>query len=56
MLKAMEAELDNRRKGEAVRLEVTQGCPLSIRNQLLSELELGKQTLTPSLDLSMRHN
>ena len=42
MLKAMEAELDNRRKGEAVRLEVTQGCPLSIRNQLLSELELGE--------------
>ena len=42
MLKAMEAELDNRRKGEAVRLEVTQGCPPSIRNQLLSELEIGE--------------
>ncbi|MGB0421658.1 MAG: polyphosphate kinase 1 [Limisphaerales bacterium] len=43
MLKAMEEELDNRRKGEAVRLELTHGCPASIRSRLLSELEIEEE-------------
>ena len=45
MLKAMEEELDNRRKGDAVRLEVTKGCPPHIRNQLLEELRLSQDDL-----------
>jgi polyphosphate kinase len=45
MLKAMEEELDNRRKGDAVRLEVTKGCPPHIRNQLLEELGLSQDDL-----------
>ncbi len=45
MLKAMEEELDNRRKGDAVRLEVTKGCPPHIRNQLLEELGLTQDDL-----------
>ncbi|MDG1892232.1 MAG: polyphosphate kinase 1 [Verrucomicrobiota bacterium] len=45
MLMAMEEELDNRRKGDAVRLEVTKGCPPHVRNRLLQELELTKEDL-----------
>ena len=44
-LKAMEEELDNRRKGDAVRLEVTKGCPPQVRNQLLKELQLTQDDL-----------
>ena len=45
MLKAMEEELDNRRKGDAVRLEISKGCPPHVRNQLLEELELSEEDL-----------
>jgi polyphosphate kinase len=37
---AVEAELHNRRKGEAVRLEVSSDCPEEIRRELLSTLGL----------------
>lgn len=45
MLKAMEEELDNRRKGDAVRLEISKGCPPHVRHQLLEELELSEEDL-----------
>jgi len=40
LLNAVEAELHNRRKGEAVRLEVDKDCPLDIRQELLETLKL----------------
>ncbi|KAB2664175.1 MAG: polyphosphate kinase 1 [Verrucomicrobia bacterium] len=40
LLKAVEAELHNRRKGEAVRLEVSRECPEDIRRELLATLGL----------------
>ncbi|MEQ1859827.1 MAG: polyphosphate kinase 1 [Chthoniobacteraceae bacterium] len=40
LLKAVEAELHNRRRGAAVRLEVDHDCPPEITNQLLETLEL----------------
>jgi polyphosphate kinase len=45
LLKAVENELHNRRRGEAVRLEVEHGCPLEIRAELLSNLHLGEDDL-----------
>ena len=45
LLKAVEKELHNRRKGDAVRLEVELGCPEDIREQLLETLGLGKDDL-----------
>ena len=42
---AVEAELHNRRKGEAVRLEVSSDCPEEIRRELLATLGLGPQDL-----------
>ncbi|MBA4150395.1 MAG: polyphosphate kinase 1 [Verrucomicrobia bacterium] len=40
LLKAVEAELHNRRKGDAVRLEIELNCPPEIRGQLLEHLNL----------------
>lgn len=40
VLKAVETELHNRRKGDAVRLEVEENCPAEIRQALLSTLRL----------------
>jgi polyphosphate kinase len=40
LLNAVEAELHNRRKGEAVRLEVDADCPEDIRAELLATLKL----------------
>ncbi len=40
LLKAVEKELHNRRKGEAVRLEVEKDCPEEIRHALLGTLRL----------------
>jgi polyphosphate kinase len=40
LLKAIENELHNRRKGDAVRLEVDHDCPETIRNALLGTLGL----------------
>ncbi|HUD46119.1 MAG TPA: polyphosphate kinase 1 [Candidatus Baltobacteraceae bacterium] len=45
LLKPVEGELRNRRQGEAVRLEVEQGCPLEIRVLLLENLGLGEDDL-----------
>jgi polyphosphate kinase len=45
LLKAVEAELHNRRKGEAVRLEVDAHCPADIRDELLATLNLGPDDL-----------
>ncbi len=45
LLKAVEAELHNRRKGDAVRLEVESDCPLPIRSQLLEILRLEEDDL-----------
>ena len=45
LLKAVENELHNRRKGDAVRLEVEQDCPPEIRAQLLDYLHLGEDSL-----------
>ena len=41
MIKAVEKELFNRRKGAAVRLEVDQSCPAALRQQLMDYLKLG---------------
>ena len=38
--KAVETELHNRRKGDAVRLEIDQDCPEGIRQALLGTLRL----------------
>ncbi|MDQ6630150.1 MAG: polyphosphate kinase 1 [Verrucomicrobiota bacterium] len=45
LLKAVENELHNRRKGDAVRLEVEKDCPPEIRAQLLENLRLEEEDL-----------
>lgn len=45
LLNAVETELQNRRRGDAVRLEVDQGCPAQIRNALLKTLRLTEDDL-----------
>jgi polyphosphate kinase len=45
LLRAVENELHNRRKGDAVRLEVERDCPLSIQAQLLETLRLTEDDL-----------
>ncbi len=45
LLKAVENELHNRRKGEAVRLEVSADCPPEIRAELLAQLHLAEDDL-----------
>jgi polyphosphate kinase len=45
LLKAVEDELQNRRKGAAVRLEVEQDCPPHLRARLLEHLSLGPDDL-----------
>ena len=40
LLKAVETELHNRRRGDAVRLEIDHGCPPAIRDALLKTLRL----------------
>ncbi|HVY70384.1 MAG TPA: polyphosphate kinase 1 [Verrucomicrobiae bacterium] len=45
LLKAVENELHNRRKGDAVRLEIDQNCPLEIRQALLNTLRLTEDDL-----------
>ncbi len=45
LLKAVEAQLHNRRKGEAVRLEVSHDCPPEIREELLTTLRLRPEDL-----------
>ncbi|HYG24997.1 MAG TPA: polyphosphate kinase 1 [Verrucomicrobiae bacterium] len=42
LLRAVENQLHNRRKGEAVRLEIEKGCPSEIEEELLSTLRLGR--------------
>src|SRR5688572_29488960 len=45
LLKAVEEELRNRRKGEAVRLEVDADCPQAVVQQLLENLNLTEDDL-----------
>jgi polyphosphate kinase len=45
LLKAVENELHNRRKGDAVRLEVEHNCPPEIRRALLGTLRLEEEDL-----------
>jgi len=45
LLKAVENELHNRRKGDAVRLEIDQACPPFIREALLKTLRLTDEDL-----------
>ncbi len=45
LLKAVETELHNRRKGDAVRLEIDQACPSFIREALLKTLRLTEDDL-----------
>ena len=45
LLKAVENELHNRRKGDAVRLEVEQACPANIQQALLKTLHLSEEDL-----------
>ena len=45
LLKAVENELHNRRKGDAVRLEMENDCPLEIRQALLGTFRLGDEDL-----------
>lgn len=45
LLRAVENELHNRRKGDAVRLEVDHECPAPIYEALLNTLRLGKDDL-----------
>jgi polyphosphate kinase len=45
LLKAVENELHNRRKGDAVRLEVEHDCPAGIRQALLGTFRLGEDDL-----------
>jgi polyphosphate kinase len=45
LLSAVENELQNRRKGDAVRLEVSIDCPPDIRSALLNRLRLNEQDL-----------
>jgi len=46
LLKAVEQELHNRRKGDAVRLEIDQDCPDGIRHALLGTLRLAPDDVT----------
>ena len=43
LLKAVENELHNRRKGDAVRLEIEQDCPEELRQALMGTLKLGEE-------------
>jgi len=45
LLKAVEAELHNRRRGDAVRLEVERDCPADIRKALLGTFRLSAEEL-----------
>jgi polyphosphate kinase len=45
MLKAVENELHNRRKGDAVRLEVDANCPPEVRRALLGTLRLDEEDM-----------
>jgi polyphosphate kinase len=45
LLKAVEAEVHNRRRGDAVRLEIDRHCPEQIREALLKTLRLAKDDL-----------
>ncbi|MEO7300615.1 MAG: polyphosphate kinase 1 [Verrucomicrobiota bacterium] len=45
LLKAVENELHNRRRGDAVRLEVEKDCPPEVRAQLLENFRLGEEDL-----------
>jgi polyphosphate kinase len=45
LLKAVETEVHNRRKGDAVRLEIETGCPAEIRQALLGTLHLTEEDL-----------
>jgi len=45
LLKAVENELHNRRRGDAVRLEVDEDCPPAIRDALLKTLRLTEEDL-----------
>jgi polyphosphate kinase len=45
LLKAVENELHNRRKGDAVRLEIDHRCPSSVHEPLLKTLRLGDDDL-----------
>jgi len=45
LLKAVEAELHNRRKGDAVRLEIEEACPASIRDAVLGTFRLNADDL-----------
>jgi len=45
LLKAVENELHNRRKGDAVRLEIEHDCPRAIREALLKTLRLSEEDL-----------
>ena len=45
LLKAVEDELHNRRKGDAVRLEIEPDCPLDLRRWLLENLQLQEEDL-----------
>ncbi|MGD1086974.1 MAG: polyphosphate kinase 1, partial [Verrucomicrobiota bacterium] len=47
LLKAVENELHNRRKGDAVRLEIDQDCPAEIRKALLGTLRLTEDDAYP---------
>ena len=45
LLRAVETELHNRRKGDAVRLEIDHECPEPVRTPLLRTLGLGEEDL-----------
>jgi polyphosphate kinase len=45
LLKAVETELHNRRKGDAVRLEIDHACPEDLRNALLKTFRLAEEDL-----------
>lgn len=45
LLKAVEAELHNRRKGDAVRLEIEKACPANIRQAVLGTFRLTSDDL-----------
>ncbi len=45
LLRAMEGELDSRRYGDEVRLEVAHNCPENIIDYLLAQFELGRDDL-----------
>ncbi len=45
LLRAVEHELDKRRKGAAVRLEIAADCPVSVRTELLTNVGLAEEDL-----------